>query len=122
MGGPEIPVVDVAPLVERRAGRHAVAAEIGAACRESGFFYVVGHGVDADLQDRLETLSREFFDLEVEAKLEIAISRGGAAWRGYFPVGGELTSGRADVKEGLYFGIDLPADDPRVLTGLPLHG
>jgi hypothetical protein len=28
----------------------------------------------------------------------------GLAWRGWFPLGGELTSGRADKKEGLYLG------------------
>ena len=42
------------------------------------------------------------------------MERGGRAWRGYFPVGAELTSGRPDLKEGLYFGAELPADDPRV--------
>ena len=47
---------------------------------------------------------------------------GGRAWRGYFPLGGELTSGRPDQKEGLYFGAELPLDDPRVKAGTPLHG
>ena len=47
---------------------------------------------------------------------------GGRAWRGYFPVGGELTSGKPDQKEGLYFGAELAADDPRVRAGRPLHG
>jgi isopenicillin N synthase-like dioxygenase len=55
-------------------------------------------------------------------KLEIAMARGGRAWRGYFPIGGELTSGMPDLKEGLYFGEELGADDPRVRAGLPLHG
>jgi isopenicillin N synthase-like dioxygenase len=50
------------------------------------------------------------------------MERGGRAWRGYFPVGAELTSGQPDLKEGLYFGAELPDDDPRVLAGLPLHG
>jgi isopenicillin N synthase-like dioxygenase len=50
------------------------------------------------------------------------MERGGRAWRGYFPVGAELTSGRPDLKEGLYFGAELPAGDPRVTAGLPLHG
>jgi isopenicillin N synthase-like dioxygenase len=50
------------------------------------------------------------------------MERGGRAWRGFFPVGAELTSGRPDLKEGLYFGAELPADDPRVLAEVPLHG
>jgi isopenicillin N synthase-like dioxygenase len=33
-----------------------------------------------------------------------------------------LTSGRPDWKEGLYLGSELPADDPRVRAGTPLHG
>jgi hypothetical protein len=32
------------------------------------------------------------------------MSLGGAAWRGWFPLGGELTSGKPDQKEGYYFG------------------
>lgn len=48
--------------------------------------------------------------------------RGGAAWRGWFPLGGELTAGVPDDKEGYYFGVEHGADDPRVLSGTPLHG
>ena len=47
---------------------------------------------------------------------------GGRAWRGWFPLRGELTSGVPDQKEGLYFGEELGADDPRVRAALPLHG
>ena len=47
---------------------------------------------------------------------------GGRAWRGYFPVGGELTSGRPDLKEGLYFGAELDDDHPLVRAGTPMHG
>ena len=50
------------------------------------------------------------------------MARGGRAWRGYFPVGAELTSGQPDLKEGLYFGAELGPEDPRVRAGLPLHG
>ena len=46
----------------------------------------------------------------------------GRAWRGWFPVGGELTSGTPDRKEGIYFGAELGPDDPRVAAGIPLHG
>jgi isopenicillin N synthase-like dioxygenase len=115
-----IPVIDVSGLVAGTGDR--VAEDIGRACREYGFFYVVGHGVDVPLQDRLERASRQFFDQDPEAKLEIAMARGGKAWRGYFPVGGELTSGRPDQKEGIYFGAELDPDHPRVRAGTPLHG
>ncbi len=43
------PLIDVAPLVAGTPGRAGVAAQIGAACRAHGFFYVTGHGVDAAL-------------------------------------------------------------------------
>jgi isopenicillin N synthase-like dioxygenase len=58
----------------------------------------------------------------VETKLRVRMALGGRAWRGYFRVGAELTSGRPDQKEGLYFGAELPPDDSRVWAGTPLHG
>ncbi len=45
------------------------------------------------------------------------MAKAGSAWRGYFEVGEELTSGIVDQKEGLYLSKELPASDPR-----PLHG
>jgi isopenicillin N synthase-like dioxygenase len=117
-----LPIVNIAALVSGEEERNRVAAEIGAACREFGFFYVIGHGVDEDLQRRLEETSRQFFAQEVERKLEINMSRGGRAWRGYFPIGGELTSGKPDLKEGIYFGAELAPDHPLVRQGTPLHG
>ena len=99
-----------------------MADAIRSACTENGFFYVTGHGVSEELNRRLEKLSHDFFTQDLEAKLDIRMSLAGRAWRGYFPVGGELTSGKSDVKEGLYFGSQLGEDDPRVRAGLPLHG
>jgi isopenicillin N synthase-like dioxygenase len=118
-----LPVVDVSALVGGTGpALRRVAGDIERACRESGFFYVVGHGVPADLLSRLDAAGRRFFSLPEADKMEIAMRHGGPAWRGYFPVGAELTSGRPDAKEGLYFGVELGADDPRVRAGLPLHG
>jgi len=118
----DIPVIDVSALVDGSPGRTPVAAEIGRACREHGFFYIAGHGVDEGLQRRLEEGSREFFAQDLDAKLRIRMALGGRAWRGYFPVGDELTSGKPDVKEGIYFGAELPAEHPAVLAGKPLCG
>jgi isopenicillin N synthase-like dioxygenase len=118
----EHPVIDVSPLVHGTGDRDVVADAIDGACRDYGFFSIVGHGIDGALLDRLERLGREFFALDPEEKAQIAMAHAGRAWRGWFPVGGELTSGEPDRKEGLYFGEELPAADPRVEAGLPLHG
>jgi isopenicillin N synthase-like dioxygenase len=105
-----LPIVDLsAPMAEK-------AAAIERACRDSGFFYVTGHGVPAALIARLDAASREFFALPEPVKMEISMSRGGRAWRGFFPVGAELTAGRPDRKEGIYFGTEDPSSDR------PLHG
>jgi isopenicillin N synthase-like dioxygenase len=117
-----IPIINVAELVAGTEGRHSVAEQIGRACRESGFFYVVGHGVDEGLQQQLQDLSRQFFAQDMETKLRIRMALGSRAWRGYFRVGDELTSGKPDQKEGLYFGAELSAVHPLVRAGTPLHG
>jgi isopenicillin N synthase-like dioxygenase len=118
----KVPVIDVSNLRANPDAAPAVAREIGSACRDVGFFYIVGHGISLTLQQELETLSQRFFALSEPEKLEIAMDRGGRAWRGYFPVGGELTSGKPDVKEGIYFGIELGPDHPMVKAKVPLHG
>ena len=117
-----LPVIDVGPLVRGEPGRRAVARQLDAACRATGFFCVTGHGVDPALLPRLDALARAFFSLPDDEKATVAMARGGLAWRGWFPVGGELTSGRPDHKEGLYLGRELPADHPHVRAGRPMHG
>jgi polar amino acid transport system ATP-binding protein len=117
-----LPVIDLTGFPRSADVRRAVTERIGAACRMHGFFYVVGHGIDPTLIERLETLSRRFFAQPLQEKMQIEMARGGRAWRGYFPVGNELTSGQPDRKEGLYLGTELPAGHPLVCTGTPVHG
>lgn len=117
-----LPVIDIGPLVAGKPGAKGVGEAIGRACRDTGFFYVLNHGVPQDLQDNLERASREFFALTHDEKMRLEMKKGGKAWRGYFPVGGEMTSGYPDNKEGLYLGVELPPTHPDVVAGLPLHG
>lgn len=117
-----LPVVDVGPLVRGETGRFEVARALDRACREIGFFAVTGHGVDPELLPRLDALARDFFARPDDEKAAVAMARGGLAWRGWFPVGGELTSGRPDRKEGLYLGRELTPDHPHVRAGRPMHG
>ena len=104
------------PVIDLRGSDADIARAIDAACRSVGFFSVVGHGVDADRARQLDAAARAFFARPDDEKAGIAMARGGRAWRGWFPLGGELTSGRPDRKEGIYFGAELPPDER------PLHG
>lgn len=118
-----IPVVDLGPLrAGDPAGSRAVIDALDTACRAHGFFYVTNHGVPDALLSSLDALSRTFFAQPEPEKLALRMALGGRAWRGYFPVGGELTSGIPDWKEGLYFGSEHADDHPAVLRGEPLHG
>src|SRR5580693_9486594 len=117
-----LPFIDLASLRGGSEDLARIGAALDRACCEYGFFYVTGHNISPALSARLMALAREFFVFPLQQKMSIAMARGGRAWRGYFPVDGELTSGRPDRKEGIYFGTELGPDDARVRAGVPLHG
>ncbi len=118
----ELPIVDVAPLFGAADGLAGVAARIDRACRADGFFLLTGHGIDPALRAELDAAALAFFDQPDDQKARIAMPLAGPAWRGWFPVRGEVTSGRPDRKEGLYVGEEHSPDHPRVRAGTPLHG
>ncbi len=109
------------PIIDLGLPQHTVAERISEACCTHGFFYVIGHGVDEALVERLEKLGHRFFALPESTKARYAMTLGGLAWREWFPLGGELTSGQPDWKEGLYLGTELEDTHPRVRAGVPLH-
>lgn len=104
----------------------ATAQALHLAFRQYGFAYISGHSLpSATTSAELDHTSRNFFHLPDSVKNDIGMKQGGSAWRGYFPLGGELTSGKPDLKEGIYFGLERDAvsveqqPDPkqRVLIG-----
>ena len=120
-----LPVIDISALLEGQytsAKVLKVAKQIGKACRYHGFFYISGHGIPLDLELRLENVAQEFFAQPHEIKQSLHINSGGPAWRGWFPVGQELTSGLPDQKEGIYLGEDLDMSHPLVLKQTPFYG
>ena len=118
----QLPIIDLSRLSAGSSAQQQIAAQLDQACRDFGFFYLVGHGVPGEHVDSLLRLGRQFFAAPLDQKLSIRMSQGGRAWRGYFQVGEELTSNRPDRKEGIYFGSELDETDARVRAGLPLHG
>lgn len=80
--GFSIPVIDISAL--RGSGTEArarVASEIEAACADTGFFTIVGHGVSLDLLDRTRAAAAAFFAADETTKKAVLrppekISRG----------------------------------------------
>ncbi|MEW5808969.1 MAG: 2-oxoglutarate and iron-dependent oxygenase domain-containing protein [Actinomycetota bacterium] len=118
-----VPIIDISALnSDEPADRKRVAAEIGAAARDIGFFYISGSGIDEALFDRLLVAATTFFALPVEEKMRsyIGLSR---CHRGYVPVGEEgVETGVPDLKEAFDTALDLPADDPDHVAGNPMLG
>ncbi len=120
----DLPIIDVDalggsdPAAERR-----IAAELGCACRDIGFFYVTHHGVAPDTIDGAFAAARGFFDQPLEDKLAVAITKSRHN-RGYVPLQGEqLDPARpGDAKEAFNVGRELAPDDPHLLAGRPFHG
>lgn len=120
----EIPIVDFAGAYSKRAAdRDSVAAAIHRACRETGFFYVVNHGVSADLIARQFACSRAFFALPLEEKLKIDIGKV-ANMRGYEGMQAQtLDEGSPpDLKEGLMIGREIGPDHWFVRQNAPFEG
>ncbi|MEM9200631.1 MAG: 2-oxoglutarate and iron-dependent oxygenase domain-containing protein [Actinomycetota bacterium] len=84
--------VDLAPWFDGGdAAKDAVAAAIDEACSTSGFLALTGHGVPAELMERMLDVSSAFFDLPVEEKLRYHLDDA-AANRGYAPFESEALS------------------------------
>jgi isopenicillin N synthase-like dioxygenase len=114
-----LPVIDLGSSGEEGgASLTSIAAEVGAACRDVGFFYVVNHGVDPELIGEAFAQSRKFFALPVADKRKLAIETIGGN-RGYSGLLHEaLDPGRGpDMKEAFNVGLELAADDPELLAG-----
>lgn len=114
--------MDRLPIIDLSLSDGENSNQVHSALKDIGFLYIVNHGVSAELQTRLSEVAERFFALEETHKKAIAMEKGGLAWRGYFPVKGELTSGVPDLKEGLYFGVEHGDSHPEVKKGTPLHG
>lgn len=97
---------------------------LGAACRETGFFLLTGHGISEALQASVLREADRVFDLPQEEKAPLSIQRNRHN-RGWAATGSESldeTSGQIDRKEAFNIGLDLEPDDPRVLAGEPFRG
>ena len=114
-----VPVIDMAPLLQNGDVTDLV-QEIRMACEQVGFFYVKNHGVPAATIEAVIDASRRFFEQPLETRMKWVKDE---FHRGYLPLGTTRYPGRSpDLKDSFDIGVDLPLDDPDVISGLPLHG
>uniref|UniRef100_A0A0D6QYU0 Fe2OG dioxygenase domain-containing protein n=1 Tax=Araucaria cunninghamii TaxID=56994 RepID=A0A0D6QYU0_ARACU len=90
------------------------ASLIRQSCVDSGFFYVINHGISQELFDELFHESRKFFELPLEEKMKVIRNQN---FRGYTPLQHEMLDPskqtKGDCKEGYYIGVEVAQDDPR---------
>jgi isopenicillin N synthase-like dioxygenase len=131
-----IPIVDMSlPLAD-------VAFEIGQACRQVGFFYIVNHGLSPDVIANTVDFSKRFFELPVLTKMEVDSAKSRSGARGYFALGGEDLNAKdgtrdlvaegqgigrgkkfqGDWKEGFDCGREISPDDPEYSMSTMVDG
>jgi isopenicillin N synthase-like dioxygenase len=120
MAASSIPVVDIAGLYsDDRAAKQKVAAAIGAACDEIGFFYAINHNVPVEVSDRAVAAVDEFFALPEEERLKVKADKNNRGYRDVWD--GVHSNGELNARDSFDLGFPLTADDPEVLAGTPLY-
>jgi isopenicillin N synthase-like dioxygenase len=121
-----LPVIDVGDLFSPDlARRQAVAAKMGAACRDIGFMYIVNHGIAQHDIDAVYAAADAFYALPGSIKQRYDISRLGRH-RGYVAIGGLAADSHDadafDFHEGFEVGLELPETDADYRAGNLLYG
>jgi len=105
-----VPVLDLA----RVASEDHLAAELRDACTSSGFFYLVGHGVE-QLQAQALDAAKQLLTLPESEKRRLQATQA-TKNRGWTPLGDETLDPaqqqRGDTKEGWYFGREATSGSP----------
>jgi len=117
----DIPVIDLSKSLSGTDGdRASVARQVHKACRETGFFYIAGHGLSDDLMAaQLDGIAR-FFDLPAADKQALDFSQSSRRL-GYEPPQRQvLDAGSApDLKESYMYAGPLKPDGARDGAAIP---
>jgi isopenicillin N synthase-like dioxygenase len=117
-----LPLIDMAGV---RKGDQAAILRAGEAirkaCSETGFFYIINHGVPQSVIDTAMAAAKTFFAHPAEVKRQVAVNK---RHRGWHALGGALMyeATKPDYKEFFSIGLELPEDDPCVVAGEALRG
>lgn len=118
-----LPVLDMQLLQGTAEQRQQFLTQLGAAARDVGFFYLTGHGLASDRQQKIMELAAQFFALSAQQKQSVTM-RNSPHFRGYTAFEGELTLGKPDRREQFDIMREEPARFPNQgePAWLKLHG
>lgn len=111
-----LPVLNLERFEHGPEERAKFLADLRAAARDVGFFYITGHGIDPAFLRLVMDVSRRFFALPDEQKQALDMVNS-PHFRGYNGVAAEITRGRRDWREQIDIGaertaVTLEADTP----------
>jgi isopenicillin N synthase-like dioxygenase len=116
-----IPIIDLGPYLAGAPGAlDRIAKELHFALTEVGFYFVVNHGVPANLIRDTFRQAERFHAQPLEKKMEVRIDRHNV---GYLPMRGDTlrtsvvqTVTKANLNEAFFVARDLSADHPDVVA------
>jgi isopenicillin N synthase-like dioxygenase len=79
-----VPIVDISGREDSAERRLEIGEAIDRACRESGFFGIVGHGIDLDLIQRMHEVTAALFSSPERVKRSLYTDVGDPTMRGIF--------------------------------------
>lgn len=100
-----LPTLDLSMFTDDESSAHTeeFIDQLRQICHEVGFFYLVNHGIPDQLNTALTEVAARFFALPEPERLSIAMDNS-PHFRGYTPLKGEHTNGRADLRDEIDFG------------------
>lgn len=116
MNATTLPILDLARYFNP-ADRDAFLDQLRTSARDIGFFYLINHGVNDELQRAVQHEARRFFALSDEQKQQVAMIHS-PHFRGYNRAASEITRGKPDWREQFDIGAERPElllsdSDPR---------
>ena len=109
-----LPLLDISPFLADPTSEAAIrfVTQLTQACREPGFCYLKGHGIDPELERKASDAARKFFALPEQTRRNLEIANS-PHFRGYTILGDERTQGISDWRDQLDVG---PEDDAPELS------
>ncbi len=101
----QLPVIDFSLLNGNEKQRQQFLATLSQAARDVGFFYLIHHGIDQQLLNEVQRVSRAFFALPLDEKLRVKMANS-PHFRGYNLEGSEITRSQPDFREQFDIGAE----------------